>query len=152
SRGFGEAEPPFARAVVRALVTAFSMPRRRVCVGRVSSVHLAPTTRGRAVAPFRRGMLVAVAAALVVLPACGGGGSGGGGGNGENAPVKKGARVIEVEAKSFAFNPTKIQVGADEDVAIHLTSDDVFHDFVVQGKGHVVGASSGKDAKGGLKI
>jgi plastocyanin len=77
---------------------------------------------------------------------------GDGGGHGDNAPVVAGAPRIKVKAASFKFAPKQITLQAGEDVTIVLTSKDVFHDFMVQGLGHVVGAKKGKTAKGGLMI
>lgn len=77
---------------------------------------------------------------------------GGGGDHGKNAAVVAGARQIKVKATSFRFAPKQIKVQAGEDVTIVLTSKDVFHDFMVQGIGHVVGAKKDKTAKGGLMI
>ncbi len=79
-------------------------------------------------------------------------GGGNGGDHGKNAAVVPGARQITVKATSFRFAPKQITVQAGEDVTIVLTSKDVFHDFMVQGIGHVVGAKKGKTAKGGLMI
>jgi cytochrome c oxidase subunit 2 len=76
----------------------------------------------------------------------------GDGGYDKNAPVVPGARQIKVKATSFRFAPKQITVQAGEDVAIVFTSKDVFHDFMVQSNGHVVGAKKGKTAKGGLMI
>jgi heme/copper-type cytochrome/quinol oxidase subunit 2 len=83
----------------------------------------------------------------------GGGGHNMGGKNkGKNVPTKVGAREIAVDATLPTFTPKEITVGAGEDVTIVLTSGDVFHDFVVRGKGHVVGAKANKTRKGGLRI
>jgi cytochrome c oxidase subunit II len=70
-----------------------------------------------------------------------------------NRDVVPGARVIDVDARSFSFDPDHLQVGAGEDVTIRLHSDDVFHDFVIEGRiGHVVGADGDDTAKGGFRI
>ena len=102
--------------------------------------------------------------AALALAACGGGsgnssmnhsmdsGMDMGGGSHKNAAIQTGAREISVDAKSFAFEPSRITIKAGEDVTIALESTDVAHDFVVQGQGHVVGANAGKQAKGGLMI
>lgn len=97
-----------------------------------------------------RGIVVAfVVGAGMTLAACGGGG-----GHAEgNRPVEPGAREIEVSADSFSYDPEEISVDAGEDVAIVLTSDDIFHDFVVEkGGGHVVGANGGVTKRGGLRL
>lgn len=70
----------------------------------------------------------------------------------ENAPTVAGAREIAVDAALPTFTPKAITIGAGEDVTIVLTSGDVFHDFMVQGKGHVVGAKANTTRKGGLRI
>lgn len=80
------------------------------------------------------------------------GGGGHGSTKGENAPTVAGARRIAVSAKSFEFTPDEITIQAGEDVTIVLTSADVFHDFMVKGEGHVVGAKRGKTRRGGLRI
>lgn len=72
--------------------------------------------------------------------------------HGANAKVVSGARTIAVTAKSFDFAPTDIAIGAGEEVTITLTSEDGFHDFMVQGVGHVVGAKKGETDTGGLRI
>lgn len=46
-------------------------------------------------------------------------------------PVAEGARRIDVNATSFAYDPDEITVDTGEDVAIVLTSDDLLHDFVI---------------------
>jgi cytochrome c oxidase subunit 2 len=80
------------------------------------------------------------------------GGGSSGGGHDKNASVVPGARKIRVTATSFKFKPKTIAIQAGEDVTIVLTSKDVFHDFMVQGLGHVVGAKTGKTRQGGLMI
>ena len=72
--------------------------------------------------------------------------------HGKNARVVAGARKIEVNADSFAFTPNEIPVSAGENVTIVLHSEDVLHDFVVRGKGHIVSAKGNKTARGGLKL
>ena len=73
--------------------------------------------------------------------------------HGESSPVVEGARRIEVNATSFAFDPDEITVEVDEDVAIVLSSDDLFHDFVVDDDEVDVHVAAEKDetAEGGLK-
>ena len=77
-----------------------------------------------------------------------------GSGNGQdtNAPVTADAREIRVSSDTFSFSPEKITLKAGEDVTIVLTSDDIFHDFVVEGLGHIVGAKGDQTATGGLRI
>ena len=81
-----------------------------------------------------------------------GGGHSSGKSKHKNAPTVAGAREITVDAALPIFTPKVITIGAGEDVTIVLTSGDVFHDFMVQGKGHVVGAKANKTRKGGLRI
>jgi len=94
--------------------------------------------------------LLACVALLAAVAGCGGGG--GGHDMADNAKVAPGARVIHVDARSFDFSPSTIQVRSGEDVAIELKSEDSFHDFEVEGKGHIVGADGDTTAKGGLRI
>jgi plastocyanin len=119
-----------------------------------------PDARARRARRYRLGVRltrslapVAACALVLALAACGGGGDEHGGGDhgDQNAPVAKGARVIHVDARSFAYEPSTIRVKAGEDVAIELASEDSFHDFEVQGT-HVVGAGSDETAKGGLRL
>jgi plastocyanin len=77
---------------------------------------------------------------------------GGGNGEGANSPLTPDAREIRVSSDTFSFSPEKITLDAGEAVTIVLTSDDIFHDFVVEGQGHIVGAKGGQTAKGGLRI
>jgi plastocyanin len=58
-----------------------------------------------------------------------------------------------VAATSFEFDPDEITVDAGEDVAIVLTSDDISHDFVIDGQGgHIVGTDGSGTERGGLTI
>ncbi len=76
----------------------------------------------------------------------------GGGDGDEDAPTVDGAREISVKAGRFRFTPKVITIAAGEDVTIVMRSTDLFHDFVVKGTGHVVGAKRKKTAEGGLRI
>ena len=69
----------------------------------------------------------------------------------ESTPVAEGARRIEVDATSFEFDPDEITVTAGEDVAIVLTSDDLLHDFTIDGIDVHVTADRGETAEGGLR-
>jgi len=69
-----------------------------------------------------------------------------------DAPTVDGAREVKVKAGRFRYKPKKITVSAGEDVTIVMRSTDLFHDFVVKGIGHVVGADRKKTAEGGLRI
>lgn len=79
-------------------------------------------------------------------------GHGTGGHSGGDAPTVDGAREIEVTAGRFRYKPKKITIAAGEDVTIAIRSIDLFHDFVVKGHGHIVGAKRKKTAEGGLRI
>jgi plastocyanin len=99
----------------------------------------------------RSNLTVVSAVALVVIvsaAACGNGST-----DTPNRPVVPGARTIDVDATTFSFDPETIRLDAGEDVTIRLHSDDVFHDFVVDGRiGYVVGAEGGDTARGGVRI
>lgn len=69
----------------------------------------------------------------------------------ESSPVEDGARRIEVAATSFEFDPSEITIDAGEDVAIVLTSDDLLHDFAVEGLDVHVAATKGETNEGGLR-
>ena len=85
-------------------------------------------------------------------------GMGGGGMSGrthdgeENSPMVDGAREIAVSASSFAFDPDSITIGADEDVTIVLTAEDILHDFTVEDADGHVAAAAGDTASGGIRI
>jgi len=72
-------------------------------------------------------------------------------GHDESTPVAEGARRIEVAATSFEFDPDEITVTAGEDVAIVLSSDDLLHDFTIDGIDVHVAADGGETAEGGLR-
>lgn len=73
-------------------------------------------------------------------------------GHDESTPVAEGARRIDVAATSFEFDPDEITVTAGEDVAIVLSSDDILHDFAVDGLDVHVAADRGETAEGGLRV
>lgn len=99
---------------------------------------------------------IAVAAAAgLILAACGGSDNNSNtsmGGHEKNAPVHSSAREISMDASSFSFSPNEITIRAGEEVTIVMHSTGAFHDFMVQGKAHVVGANAGKTEMGGLRI
>lgn len=72
-------------------------------------------------------------------------------GHDESTPVAPGARRVEVAATSFEFAPDEITVAAGEDVAIVLSSDDLLHDFTIDGIDVHVAAERGETAEGGLR-
>jgi plastocyanin len=71
-------------------------------------------------------------------------------GHGDNSGVADGARVVEVGATSFAFDPPEIHAATGEDLAIELTSDDVEHDFTIDELDAHVAADAGDRARGGF--
>lgn len=71
--------------------------------------------------------------------------------HGESTPVAPGARRVEVDATSFAFDPDEITVTTGEDIAIVLTSDDLLHDFTIDDIDVHVAADRGETAEGGLR-
>ncbi len=79
-------------------------------------------------------------------------GSGAGHDHSTTTPTVPGARVVDVEASSFAFAPRRITIGVAEDVTISLRSIDVLHDFVVQDVGHVAAAKKKKPKRGGVHL
>ena len=113
---------------------------------------------------MRRSLVVVLSVfALTLLSACGGGenatssnpppapNGGGHDDHGESSPAVEGARRIEVNATSFAFDPDEIEITAGEDVAIVLSSEDILHDFTVDGLDVHVAADRGETADGGLR-
>ncbi len=115
---------------------------------------------------MRRSLVVVVVLslfALTVVSACGDGeeatssnppaapDGGGHDDHGESSPAVEGARRIEVNATSFAFDPDEIEITAGEDVAIVLSSEDILHDFTVDGLDVHVAADRGETAEGGLR-
>ena len=114
---------------------------------------------------MRRSLVVVVLSvfALTLLSACGDGENatssnppaapdgGSHDDHGESSPAAEGARRIEVNATSFAFDPDEIEITAGEDVAIVLSSEDILHDFTVDGLDVHVAADRGETAEGGLR-
>lgn len=114
---------------------------------------------------MRRSLVVVLSViALTLLSACGDGeeapssnpattapGGGGHDDHGEASPAVEGARRIEVNATSFTFDPAEIEVTAGEDVSIVLSSEDILHDFTVDGLDVHVAADRGETVEGGLR-
>jgi len=76
---------------------------------------------------------------------------GGGMGHDDSSPVADGARRVEVTARSFEFDPDEITVTAGEDIAIVLTSEDLLHDFTIDGLDAHVAADADETDEGGLR-
>ena len=74
------------------------------------------------------------------------------GGGEKNTPVVRGALVISVTSKAYAFAPNVINLAVDTDSTIALRTTDIPHDVTVEGVGHIAHASAGKTSRGGLKI
>jgi nitrite reductase (NO-forming) len=68
-----------------------------------------------------------------------------------NSQVPPGARQIEVTADDFRFEPDEIVVRSGEDIAIALTSLDMFHDFVIDELGARIAAGAGDTSTGGFR-
>jgi plastocyanin len=99
---------------------------------------------------------IALPIALLLFAACGGDDSDDAatehGGHEMASEVAAGAREITVDADSFEFTPSDLTVAAGEDVAIVLSSDDLYHDFEVEGvEGHV-GSEPGETMMGGFRF
>lgn len=75
-----------------------------------------------------------------------------GGGMHASSAVIPGAREMQVRATSFAFDPDALEFAVGEDVTIVLSSDDVFHDFEIEGVDGHVGAGAGRSRRGGFRI
>lgn len=73
-------------------------------------------------------------------------------GSEKNAAVVPGAPEMSVTSKAYTFTPKEIRVIAGTDVTLVLTTSDLPHDITIEGIGHIAHASSGKPARGGLKI
>ncbi|HEU5300970.1 MAG TPA: plastocyanin/azurin family copper-binding protein [Acidimicrobiia bacterium] len=73
----------------------------------------------------------------VAVSACGGVEEGKIAGRAGGEPTPD-ARVIEVEARNFAFDPDTLRAEVGEELAISLYSVDSPHDFAIDGLGRVV--------------
>lgn len=81
----------------------------------------------------------------------GGGNSMQAGGHENSSGVAKEARAVRVTARSFAFSPPEIRASVGEDLAVTLTSEDIPHDFTVDGLEAHVAADGGETATAGLR-
>src|SRR4051794_33914182 len=91
--------------------------------------------------------VLVVCAVLATLAGCGGGGHDS---SGNSAPVA-GADVINVKARTFAFEPKEITIKAGQDATIALRSTDIEHDFTVDELHIHVHTGPGQTTKGGIK-
>lgn len=102
--------------------------------------------------------LAAVLGGSLLLTACGdddstgsGSASSAGGDHDDGAtPVADGAREIDVVASDFHFEPPELTAEAGEELAIVLTSEDMFHDFTIDDLDVQVAAGRGETATGGV--
>ena len=62
------------------------------------------------------------------------------------------ARAVKVEASNFEFDPDRITVDAQEEIALDLQSKDNPHDFAVDGLGLVADVGAGDDDVQRLRI
>ncbi|MGQ0803130.1 MAG: cupredoxin domain-containing protein [Actinomycetota bacterium] len=92
-------------------------------------------------------LVLAVAAGLV---ACGGGGGGGGGDQKARKPFP-GAPELAVTGDNFSFDPDELTVPAGK-FNVALTSEDQFHDFVIEDVDGIVEAGSGETETAGFEI
>jgi plastocyanin len=104
----------------------------------------------------RRALLSVSACALVAafaLAACGGDDVETGQVNGvAGGTPTADAREVEVEASNFEFDPDKITIDAQEEIALELQSQDNPHDFAVEGLGLVADVGAGDDSVQRLRI
>ncbi len=71
--------------------------------------------------------------------------------HGDASAVADGAVEVAVTADDFAFNPVEISVRTGEDVAIALTSLDIFHDFTIDELDAHIAAGRGETTTGGFR-
>jgi plastocyanin len=104
----------------------------------------------------RRALLSVSACALVAalaLGACGGDDVETGQVNGvAGGKPTAGAREVKVEASNFEFDPDKITIDAQEEIALDLKSNDNPHDFAVEGLGLIADVGAGDDSVQRLRI
>ena len=100
-----------------------------------------------------RAFALAGACSLLVLSACTGNEveTGSVAGRAGGTPVAD-ARELEITASNFEFQPDRIQIGATEEIALTLRSDDGPHDLAVDGLGLVDEVGGGETDVGRLRI
>jgi len=108
------------------------------------------------VRPNARLLLIGVALAVVAaltLAACGDSGPETGTVNGvAGGKPTSDARTIEVAASNFEFDPDRITIGAQEEIALELRSEDGPHDLAVDGLGTVVDVTGGETRVARLRV
>jgi plastocyanin len=117
-----------------------------------AAVSQVPAYRG----PVRRAPFLAVVACLafgIVAAACGGDDVETGTVNGvAGGKPTADAREVKVEASNFQFDPDRITIDAQEEIALDLKSDDNPHDFAVEGLGLIADVGAGDDSVQRLRI
>jgi plastocyanin len=99
---------------------------------------------------FRRVLVLVFVLALAAgLAACGS--DGGGGGSREAKKPFPGAPELAVTGDNLSFEPDELAVPAGE-FNVTLTSEDQFHDFVIEDVDGVVEASGGETETAGFEI
>ena len=100
---------------------------------------------------FRVLLLVVALGAVALLVSCGGDGDGGGGGDNQAKRPFPGAPELAVSGDSLAFEPDELEVPAGK-FNVALTSNDQFHDFVIDDDDGIVEAISGETNAAGFEI
>lgn len=98
-------------------------------------------------------MALAAPLGLALLAACGGGGGGAGGDNDGSPPIR-GAPTIDVVGVNLSFEPSEITVDSEQ-FNVALTSEDVFHTFVIEdatGDSVIASARPGETDRGGIEL
>lgn len=105
---------------------------------------------------MRRPVLLATAgvvAALLTFAACGGDDVETGSVNGvAGGKPSADAREVKIGASNFEFDPDELKIGAQEEIALALSSDDGPHDFAVDGLGLVADVGAGGETVQRLRI
>ncbi len=87
-----------------------------------------------------------------VLAACGGGVAEGKIAGRAGGEPTSDARILEVEARNFAFDPDTLRAGVGEELALALHSVDSPHDFAIDGLGRVVDVAGDETVTQRLRI